>query len=227
MMVAPLFSGNRPAETVPVVGANSVGRDNSGTQIISQGDVYFGYPSASLPRLTNNEPQNVAASVVVKPVLKLIPHGDNSPEVILEVLNLGDPVNLTASLRILSVSTGNVFKGFAYEGLWSVTPTWQQLRSGVQERSTKKVWIDKGQSKRLRIASTESESRPNVIQEMTLSGIDESIRWDFSPDAANKLPFFTLQISLFGRGINEPITRTFKVGPKTYYGPLQMTEVQT
>jgi hypothetical protein len=155
--------------------------------------------------------------------LELTPRGDNSPNLYLEVVNQGETVNLSASLRIQSMSTGKPFNGFAYEGLWVSG----QARSGVQERTSKIARLTNQASRLLKIASIESASRPGVTQVMELTGINETIMWDFSARSTMALPFCILEVKLLGPDCNEPVRTMFKVGPKTGSGPLQMQEVTT
>jgi hypothetical protein len=223
MMVAPLFRKDA-ADTPQVRSMIAVGRDNSGPQIVSQGDIYFGYPSTSLPTLTNNKPQNVTASAISKPVLRLIPHCDNSPQVVLEVLNQGDTVTLFAQLRITGVSTRRLFKTYPFNGQWKTELTAVDFYNQQSESYVESVRLEPNISRLLKIASIGSLAYGQ--QEMELLGIDEeSVKWDINPSHNQELPYFIIQITLVAKGYSEAVNVTYKVGPKTTLGPFQMTEV--
>jgi hypothetical protein len=164
--------------------------------------------------------------VNTEPILKLalIPHGDNDSEVYLEVVNEGKLVDLSAQLRITKVSTGAACKKYGFDGQWKASLDYYDVLTEQTERSESSVSIETGKSRLLRIASIDSESRLGSTMEMRLTGISESIRWFFDPTANDKLPFFELEVRLLGKGYSS-ISKTYKVGPRTYAGPLQMMEV--
>jgi hypothetical protein len=155
--------------------------------------------------------------------LTLGPHGDNNVDLYLEVMNDADVVRLSATIRILKVSTGQPFKGFSFDGKWTIPATWQQLRNGVQEQLVDEVTIERGKSKRLKVAYISSQVGIGT-QEMKLEGMGESILWDAIPRQPQELPYFILRIDLISKTVPKPVSRTFKAGPRTPLGPLQMTE---
>ena len=219
LIVVPLFARSMP-ETPQV--KNSI----MGHQIVSHRDVYVVQPSDTVFR--REEIQTVPVTPQIKEEksldLRLIPFGDNDASIYLEVTNLGERARVSATARIIKRSDGNTFKGFAYEGRWVTAPTWQQWRNGVQEKFVTATNIERGKSKRLKVASVVSEVGIG-IQEMELEVINESIRWEAIPRQPQELPYFVLQIDIIDRSILRPVSKTFKVGPRTATGPLQMTEV--
>jgi hypothetical protein len=229
MVVSPLFRmllGKGEVDNPQTVNSISSGGDNSGHQIVSYGGTVNVGHHSFVPPIDKVGTVAVASQTTEKTLsLKLVPHSENSPEVVLEVLNQGDDtVTLSAKLLIISKSTGD-FKTFPFDGLWAATSTYRQVRAaGVQKFSTKTVRVESGRSENLRVVFTESESIFGTLQEMQLEGIDESILWNFDPSESDRLPSFVLQISIFGEGIKSPITKTYKVGPKAYCGPFQMIE---
>ena len=163
--------------------------------------------------------------------LALIPHGDQDAEVYLEVINEGDPINLSAQLRIVGLSTRDSFKGYGYKGRWSNTlpspnrGSWRNPPQTAQEHGHgTEVKVGTGKSHLLRIASVSERDRYNQYT-LTLVGIEESVIWDFSPEQNRNLPFMILEIKIFGEGFTKPESHTYKVGPKAFQGPIEMVEV--
>jgi hypothetical protein len=158
--------------------------------------------------------------------LTLIPHGDKDTDVYLEVVNEGDPVSVSAQLRVVGVSTGVSFKQYAYDGEWRATLTFQDVRYGtIPYRSTKGVHIETGKSKLLRIATFFIPREAFGDSNMSLVGINESIMWDIELKPGEVLPFFVVQIVLLCKGYRKSIIRKYRVGPIKSYGPIEMVEV--
>jgi hypothetical protein len=156
--------------------------------------------------------------------LRLTPHGDNSPQVVLEVLNQGDTVNLSAQLRITGVSTRRLFKTYPFNGQWKSELTSTDFYNQQSESYVENVRLEPQRSRLLKIASIASLVYGQ--QEMELFGIDEeSVKWDSDPRQNQELPYFIVQITLIAKGYSEVVNVTYKIGPKTTLGPFQMTEI--
>jgi hypothetical protein len=158
--------------------------------------------------------------------LTLTPHGDNSAELCLEVMNNGEPTKFTAQMRVLSRSYGDGVNGRPFDGCWapssSLKKRWDDTRPNPQYSS---VTIPSGRSRLLQISRQNPENGSNQISEADLVGLNESLRWDFEHKPNSHLPFFTLQIDIFGEGYTKYPTKIYKVGPVKSVGPLGMTEV--
>ena len=160
--------------------------------------------------------------------LTLIPHGDNDRNVYLEVCNLSDSAHISAQIRVLSKSYGEGVKKYAYNAWWSgpiySDGNWSNPQHKRDHGKKTSVCIDKDKSHRLRIAEVEPEDGYGISM-MSLVAIDESLKWDFEPTPNSHLPFFLINIKLFGEGFTNIISKDYKVGPKTFRGPMGMTEV--
>jgi hypothetical protein len=157
--------------------------------------------------------------------LELIPHGINSPDLFLEVINNGEPTELTAKIRILSRSYGDGVKGYAFDGLWDGPAFSVSSRRRIPTQGGRtSVHVKTGDNALLRIASM----RPELAHGqsiMDLVNIKEKLMWDFEQKPNSDLPFFTLQIQLLAEGFLKPKPKIYKVGPTHAYGPIGMTEV--
>lgn len=225
MMAAPLFSKDA-VDTPQVRGLITVGSDNSGHQIISNGNIYLSHTATSPLIGENSKLQNIATSAVVKPVLglKLIPHGDNDSSVYLEVVNQGDAINISAQLRIVGLSPGRPFKTYPFNGQWKSELAPVDFYNQQSESYVESVRLEPNISRLLKIASIASFAYGQ--QEMELLGIDEElVKWDINPRQNQELPYFIIQITLVAKGYSEAVNVTYKVGPKTTLGPFQMMEV--
>ena len=88
------------------------------------------------------------------------------------------------------------------------------------------VPIGKGKSHLLRIATMNQDNDYNQST-LDLVGIEEKLMWDFEPSQNSHLPHFVVRVKLFGEGLTNSISKDYKIGPKTFRGPVEMTEVKT
>ena len=153
--------------------------------------------------------------------LELVPHGDASTKLILDVTNNGTPLAISASLRIIGSNSPNLFKTESYKGTWIVlrgrrtgrqNPTYLSLTTQIDMHGTEKLLIARAHA-----PQDLSTSR------MKLSGIDENIAWENT--TKGQLPYFDIEVKLIGAGYPNTLVRRYRVGPKKARGPLEMTEV--
>ena len=173
--------------------------------------------------------QILLASVVPKRLrLKFVTHGDNSLNVYLEVFNESPVIDLSAQLRILSRSDGRSVKQFGYKGIWTGPDFSISSRVHVPEQGSKiSVRVDTGKSDCLLIATMQRQQLHGQSV-LDLIGIDEKLMWDFEVKDKNApLPYLTLQIDVFGQGIDKPVKKIYRLGPKHSRGPIGMSEVTT
>jgi hypothetical protein len=158
--------------------------------------------------------------------LILIPHGDNSSELCLEIKNNVEPVKLTAQIRVMSRSYGDVVDTRPYEGWWNPRSSYKQRFGDTRDiPHYLSVEIARGRSRTLRIATASSDNGSCSISEAKLAGSGEFLRWDFEPNPDSHLPFWIINVELFGEGITKTVSNNFQVGPKAFRGPLGMQEV--
>jgi hypothetical protein len=167
---------------------------------------------------------------IIKRVLvaALIPHGENSPNVYLEVVNNGESAYLSAQFRILAKSYGDGVKKYAYDGFWSdrVSLTYDQSKGVIKDYGrSMQSRVDAGKSDLLRVAEMDPV-RKYGISTLRMVGIDEILQWDFEPNRNSELPFFTINVTIFGKDCSNPASAIYKLGPKTSCGPIEMMEVQ-
>ena len=171
---------------------------------------------------------SVAIASEKRLALYLIPHGENSPNVYLEVVNNGESALLSAQIRITGKSYGDGVKKFSYDGYWSdrTGQTYNALTGNHSKDygAFTSIRIEKGKSALLRIAKMNTVNNRS-ISALSLVGIDEDLMWNFQKSETEPLPYFTLTVSIFGEGFTNTISRDFKIGPKTSYGPIEMAEV--
>jgi hypothetical protein len=168
---------------------------------------------------------NAVAEPIQDMQIELIEHGEWSSELILECINRGSPASLSASIKIDSASAGVAFKRLTYEGRWATTPTFQQLRSGVQYSSKPSVYVPEGKSARLRIATMEAPQKPEGNAYMQLEGTEEWATWDLEHATHADLPFFILSLEIRAKGKPQVLRKKYKVGPKSKNESLRMVEV--
>jgi hypothetical protein len=153
-----------------------------------------------------------------RPNLSFTPHGDSDTHVYLEVTNHGASDDFSVQLKIIGCSRGGGFKKYSYIGQW------RQFRSHVEDTpSSQSARIETGMSKLLKIANAAPEAGPKT-SEMSLVGIGESVVWNKSPEESD-LPFFVLSFTFFGKNHTVPMSRSYRVGPRTSFGPIAMEEV--
>jgi hypothetical protein len=158
--------------------------------------------------------------------LLLIPHGDNSPLLCLEVKNKGDDVKITATIRVVSRSYGGPVDTRPYTGKWTLLSYKKRWDDYRPEPTVSEVTIPSGNHRILEIARQDSENGlGNDISEAKLVGFDEFLRWDYEQKPDSKLPFFRLQIEFLAEGVSKSLCKLYDVGPVHAYGPLGMTEV--
>ena len=220
LIVVPFFI--RPTPETPQV-ANSI----MGHQIVSHGDVYVGQPSDTVSRRT--ETQNVPIAQQIKEEklldLKLIPHVDNDTSAYLEVFNRGEKVEIDAQLRIVGLSTGESFKTLPFGGEWRSEFANTGYLGNQFFSYAGSARIEPNKNRLLTIATIASMAA-DAVQEMTIVGIDdEVIGWLARPKQSQELPYYIIHITLVAKGYPKTVNVTYKVGPKTSYGPFQMTEV--
>jgi hypothetical protein len=178
-------------------------------------------------RKRQREIENRNRSVVAEPRLrlKLIPHGDNDTSIYLEVLNQGDAITLSAQLGIIGRNPSKLFKTRVFDGQWKSALTTIDFYNERAESYVGDVRIEPNKSRLLTVASIVSMTGFDE-QEMALVGIDdESIVWGSDPRKGHELPYFIIWVTLVGKGYKDVVNATYKVGPKTHIGPLQMMEV--
>jgi hypothetical protein len=160
--------------------------------------------------------------------LELIPHGENSSEVYLEVINKSETTKMSAQIRVLSKSYGDGVKKYGYEGFWSgpifAIQGWDKVLPVRDHGERTSVVIPSEKSHLLRIASVDLNHDHGQCT-LSLVGIEEKLMLDFEPTPNSHLPFFVLNVKFFGEGFVNTISRDYKVGPKTFRGPMEMTEV--
>jgi len=160
--------------------------------------------------------------------LRLTPHGENSSDVYLEVTNGSNSTRMSAQIKVLRRSYGDGVKKYCYTGIWSgpkyAKEGWNHVQPVRDHGEKTSVAIDTGKSHLLRIATI--LDKEHGLCTLALVGIEEEkLMWDFEPTPNSHLPFFVLNIKLFGEGFPNTISRDYKVGPKTFRGAMEMTEV--
>jgi hypothetical protein len=158
--------------------------------------------------------------------LRFVPHGDNSPNVCLEVFNDNAMTKISARIRVLSRSYGQGVKQYGYDGVW-VGPDFSlnnRKHLPTQGHNTS-VKVAKGKSENLLIATIRERLHGQLT--LDLMGIEEKLMWDFeSKSDSPPLPHFVLQIEFFGEGVDKPVPKIYRLGPKHSYGPVGMEEVR-
>jgi hypothetical protein len=159
--------------------------------------------------------------------LKLVPHGENSPDLYLEVVNLSNTAQISAEIRVVKKSYGEGVKRYPYVGIWSgpifAMEGWNQMMPVRDHGERTKISISKGKSHLLRIGAMNQDDNYNQST-LDLVGIEEKLMWDFEPTPNSHLPFFVLNVKIFGEGFTNTISKDYKVGPKTFRGPTEMME---
>lgn len=180
-----------------------------------------------IPRKPNSEVSEIT-SEKRELGLGLIPHGDNSSEVYLEVINNSETTQMSAQIGVLSRSYGDGVKKYRYTGIWSgpifAMENWNEVQPVRDHGKRTSVVITSGKSHLLRIASVELNDDYGQCT-LSLVGLEEKLMWDFEPSPKNHLPFFVVQVQLFGEGFVSPPPKNYRVGPKASIGPMDMVEV--
>jgi hypothetical protein len=165
-------------------------------------------------------------SIIPEQVLDVvvIPHGDNSEAIYLEVTNNSKTTRFSAEVRIIDVFPKRLFKTHKFEGSWPVyvkatewSHAYEDLRHEMQ--------IEANKSKRLKLAHVSSKSVGIGNQSVKLVGIDgEAMTWEL-PLKGQVLPYLEIEVILVGKGYTKPVIRQYKLGPATPVGPLEMKEI--
>jgi hypothetical protein len=176
-------------------------------------------------RRIQRETEDREKNVITEPVLDItvVPHGDNSEAVYLEVTNNSSTVWLSAEVRIIDVFPQRAFKGYRFEASWVVLVKTQDWMN-AHEKLVHEIQIETSKSKRLKLAHVVSPISVGT-QVVELIGIDdEDITWEV-PFRGQALPYIEMEIILAGKGYAKPVMKRYKVGPSKSTGPLQMTEI--
>ena len=156
--------------------------------------------------------------------IELIEHGKFSSELLLECINHGGPLTLTASLRIVGASPGLAYKSMGYQGAW-VKPVSLALNSvGMEYDSKPTAYLPTGSSAYLRIATIDAPQKPEGNAYMHLDRRDEWATWDLEHAPTTDLPYFIVKIEIRANGKNNVLRRTYKVGPPLRNESLRMVE---
>ena len=135
---------------------------------------------------------------------------------------------MSAQIGVLRRSYGEGVKKYRYTGIWSgpifAMENWNEVQPVRDHGERTSVVITSGKSHLLRIASVELNDDYGQCT-LSLVGLEEKLMWDFEPSPKNPLPFFVVQVQLFGEGFVSPPPSDYRIGPKTSIGPMEMTEV--
>jgi hypothetical protein len=126
--------------------------------------------------------------------IELIEHGEFSPELLLECVNHGGPVTLTANLRVIGASPNLAYKRGGYTGTWVKPVSLSLNRVGVEYNSKSCAYVATGGSANLRIATIDAPQKPEGNAYMHLSGTDEWATWDLEHTATTDLPYFSSSV---------------------------------
>ena len=189
---------------------------------------YLGQLSESIVLIDEvGKPLNKVDAPLQEFRLRLIPHGKASSDLLLELINVGAPTNISAQIWIDGASQGLSFSGLRYEGLWPVSPTWKDLRAGRDRLSrTGRQRVGSNRAETLMIAHYISDSRTDGTAFMVLDGTQQQLVWDQEYDKDTDLPYFMLNVLFTSDEFHNTIQRRYKVGPETSLGPLRMVEVR-
>jgi hypothetical protein len=183
--------------------------------------------TSGIPNKDSEPVEHLSSQITVKELdLLLIPHGNNSPLLCLEVKNKGDDAKIAATIRVISRSYGGPVDTRPYAGRWTLLSYKRRFGDHRATPTATAVTIPSGDHRILEIARQHPENgRGNDISEAKLVGFGEFLRWDFEPKVDSKLPTFRLDIEFRGEGIPKTISKLYDVGPVAACGPLGMTEV--
>lgn len=150
--------------------------------------------------------------------VELTPHAEQSEEVVLTVTNRGNEGRFHAKARITAVQLGakrlaGVYKTQPFDLKWKHTP----------ERG---VAIGKGDSENLLIAAVQ-DVRGHDRAFMTIWELSEGAAHkfevaDWNKERTEELPKYELEVAIFAEGAYEPYRERFTLGPRTFFGPLEM-----
>ncbi len=157
--------------------------------------------------------------------LALTPHGNSSPLLCLEVKNQGEDASITATIRIVSKSYGDLFDTRPYVGQWTLLSYKRRFGDHGPQPRASAVSIPSGTYRILEIAKVIPENGKNDVSAAYLVGSKECLQWDFEQNAYSKLPTLRLDIEFLDQGTSNSLRKIFDVGPVHAYGPLGMTEV--
>ena len=224
LMAAPFFKWPTSPEIPQVASGIIAGRDNTGHQIVSQGDVYIGSFSGGPSKRVETPPIPFTLPIKEQAVLDidLTPHGNNSDAMYLEVMNNGSPTAFSAEVHILRFFPSKEFKTHKFDGRWVILVTRVEWMDPYEELIPE-IKIGTNRSKRLKLASVVSPvgSGMQIVQ---LEGIDEFINWEL-PVVDQILPYVDIEIMVIGNGYPRPVTKQYRLGPRTPVGPLEMKEI--
>lgn len=149
----------------------------------------------------------------------------NGAILFLEVLNTNANTRVSAQLRLVGKSYGDGLKSHAYTGLWDGPDFDVSSRRKMKAQGSRAdTYISKDKTELLRIMRIEPQpSYGNFTAWM--EGIEEKLMWNVEQKTGDKLPYFELQVQIFGEGFDTPKTQHFRVGPVDNYGRIGMTEV--
>jgi hypothetical protein len=152
--------------------------------------------------------------------LRAVPCAGANDEVLLEILNKGADVTLRAKVWITDCSPGLGFMWQRHTGRWR--------HAGSEYREDRFQWwfrtcqLPKYCDEMLLIATMENSFGPNGNTIMRLAGSTDTLSWEPHEAALKPLPFFVINVSLTADEYSNTIVLTYKVGPRTPFGPLGM-----